>query len=122
MEYGWRCSSQAKNQNEVFKTALTRAHMRLHAFGARDYDGQTGQYDVTIHVEARKFKADGDGKETEVPVDDWIDIGAFTKPASGRKYGDTLYRQRMHITRRDSTFTFTVARMPATAGIDPFAY
>ena len=80
-----------------------------------------GQYDVSIEVEARKFKADGNGNETEVPVDDWIDIGAFTKPASGRKYGDTLFRQRMHITQRNSTFTFTVTRMAATAGIDPFA-
>lgn len=80
-----------------------------------------GQYDVSIEVEARKFKADGNGNETEVPMDDWIDIGAFAKPASGRKYGDTLYRQRVHITQRNSTFTFTVAGMPATAGIDPFA-
>jgi len=80
-----------------------------------------GQYDVSIVVEARKFKADGKGNETEVPVDDWIDIGAFTKAPSTRKYGDTLYRQRMHITQRNSTFTFTAARMPATAGIDLFA-
>jgi hypothetical protein len=76
---------------------------------------------VSIVVEARKFKADGKGNETEVPVDDWIDIGAFTKAPSTRKYGDTLYRQRMHITQRNSTFTFTAARMPATAGIDLFA-
>ena len=80
-----------------------------------------GQYDVSIDVEVRKFKADGNGNETEVPVDDWIDIGAFAKPASGRKYGDTLYRQRVHITQRNSAFTFAVAQMPATAGIDPFA-
>jgi len=64
-----------------------------------------GQYDVSIEVEARKFKADGTGNETEVPVDDWIDIGAFAKPASQRKYGDTLYRQRVHITQRNSAFT-----------------
>jgi hypothetical protein len=72
-------------------------------------------------VEARKFKADAKGNETEVPVDDWIDIGAFAKPASGGKYGDTLYRQRMHITQRNSTFTFTTAQLPEKAGIDPFA-
>ncbi len=80
-----------------------------------------GQYDVTINVEARKFKADAKGNETEVPVDDWIDIGAFAKPASGGKYGETLYRERMHITQRNSTFTFTTDRLPEKAGIDPFA-
>ncbi|MGB7729657.1 MAG: M1 family aminopeptidase, partial [Candidatus Acidiferrum sp.] len=80
-----------------------------------------GKYDVTINVEARKFKADAKGNETEVPVDDWIDIGAFAKPASGKKYGDTLYRQRMHITQRNSMFTFTTDQLPEKAGIDPFA-
>ena len=80
-----------------------------------------GNYEVTINVEARKFKADAKGNETEVPVDDWIDIGAFAKPGSGKKYGDTLYRERMHITQRNSTFTFTTAQLPQKAGIDPFA-
>ena len=80
-----------------------------------------GKYDVTLNVEARKFKADAKGNETEVPVDDWIDVGAFAKPASGKKYGDTLYRERMHITQRNSTFTFTTTALPDTAGIDPFA-
>ena len=79
------------------------------------------KYDVTINVEARKFKADATGKETEVPVDDWIDIGAFAKPASGKQYGETLYRQRIHITQRNSTFTFTTDQLPEKAGIDPFA-
>jgi len=80
-----------------------------------------GKYDVTINVEARKFKADAKGNETEVPVDDWIDIGAFAKPAGGKKYGETLYRERMHIMQRNSTFTFTTTQLPEKAGIDPFA-
>jgi ABC-2 type transport system permease protein len=88
---------------------------------ARAVKRADGKYDVTINVEARKFKADAKGNETEVPVDDWIDIGAFAKPASGRKYGDTLYRERMHITQRNSSFTFTTAQLPEKAGIDPFA-
>jgi ABC-type multidrug transport system ATPase subunit len=40
-----------------------------------------GKYDVTINVEARKSKADAKGNETEVPVDEWIDIAEFAKPA-----------------------------------------
>jgi ABC-2 type transport system permease protein len=79
------------------------------------------KYEVTLTVETRKFKADAKGNETEVPVDDWIDIGAFAKPASGKKYGDTLYRERMHITKRNSTFTFVTSQLPEKAGIDPFA-
>jgi ABC-2 type transport system permease protein len=62
-----------------------------------------GKYDVTIDIETRKFKADAKGNETEVPLDDWIDIGAFAKPEKGRKYGRTLYRERLHLAQARST-------------------
>jgi ABC-2 type transport system permease protein len=80
-----------------------------------------GKYDVTIRVETRKYKADAKGNETEVPINDYIDIGAFAKPAKGKKYGDTLYREREHITQTASTFTFVTNSLPEKAGIDPFA-
>jgi aminopeptidase N len=79
-----------------------------------------GKYDVTIDIETRKFKADAKGNETEVPLDDWIDIGAFAKPEKGRKYGRTLYRERLHLARTRSTHTFTVDQLPDKAGVDPF--
>jgi ABC-2 type transport system permease protein len=71
-------------------------------------------------VEAHKYKADAKGNETEVPLDDWIDIGAFAKPERGHKYGKTLYRDRVHMTKKDATYTFTTAELPDQAGIDPF--
>lgn len=94
-------------------------------FSNRTLDATTqkradGKYDVTISVEAHKYKADAKGNETEVPVNDYMDIGAFAKTAKGRQYGDTLYRERVHITQKDSTFTFTTATLPDKAGIDPF--
>jgi ABC-type transport system involved in multi-copper enzyme maturation permease subunit len=79
-----------------------------------------GKYDVTINVETHKFKADAKGNEAEVPVNDWIDIGAFAKPQKGRKYGRTLYRDRVHIAQTRSTYTFTVSERPDQAGVDPF--
>lgn len=80
-----------------------------------------GKYDVTINIETRKFKADPKGNETEVPVNDWIEIGAFAKPEKDKKYGNTLYRERIHLTGSKSTHTFTVAELPYQAGVDPFA-
>jgi ABC-type transport system involved in multi-copper enzyme maturation permease subunit len=79
-----------------------------------------GKYDVTIDIETRKYKADAKGNETEVPVNDWIDIGAFAKPEKGRKYGRTLYRERLHLAGTRSTHTFTVDELPDKAGVDPF--
>jgi ABC-2 type transport system permease protein len=79
-----------------------------------------GKYDVTIHVDAKKFKADEKGAEREVPVNDWIDIGAFAKPPKGKKYGKTLYRERVLMKSGPGTYTFTVDETPDKAGIDPF--
>jgi len=79
-----------------------------------------GKYDVTIQVDSHKFKADAQGEEHEVPVTDWIDIGAFAKPPKGQKYGKTLYRQRVFMKTGAATYTFTVDEAPDKAGIDPF--
>jgi hypothetical protein len=79
-----------------------------------------GKYDVTIHVESKKFKADEKGEEREVPVSDWIEIGAFAKPPKGKKYGKTLYRERVLMKTGGGTYTFTVNEAPDKAGIDPF--
>jgi ABC-2 type transport system permease protein len=80
-----------------------------------------GQWEVTMQVESHKLKADELGKETEVHVNDWIDIGAFAAPEGDKKYGKTLYRQRVNIRQKDNTYTFVVAEKPDKAGIDPFS-
>jgi ABC-2 type transport system permease protein len=103
---------------DLFADITLFANRTLAAAASRRRDGG---YDVTLEVEVRKFKADGAGKETEVPVDDWIDLGAFRKPGAGAKYGDTLYRQRVHITQRLSTFSFATTELPEKAGLDPFS-
>jgi ABC-2 type transport system permease protein len=79
-----------------------------------------GQWEVTVQVECRKLKADELGKETEVPLSDWMEIGAFAKPEGDKKYGKTLHRQRVKIAQKDNTFTFRVSEKPDKAGIDPF--
>ena len=78
-----------------------------------------GKYDVTIDVDAHKFKADEQGSEKEVPVDDWIEIGALSAPPKGKKYGAVLYRQRMHMNSGRATYTFVTDTLPDKAGIDP---
>jgi len=78
-----------------------------------------GRYDVTVKVETHKFKADEKGNEHEVPVDDWIEIGALAAPKKGHSQGDVLARQRMHMTTGTSAYTFTTDTLPDKAGIDP---
>jgi aminopeptidase N len=103
---------------DLFEDITLFSNRTLSATAVRRADGK---YDVTLEVEARKFKDDASGQETEVPVDDWIDLGAFAKPAPGHKYGAPLFRQRVHMTQHHATFTFTTTVLPEKAGIDPFA-
>ncbi|HZQ69091.1 MAG TPA: M1 family aminopeptidase [Terriglobales bacterium] len=78
-----------------------------------------GKYDVTVEVETRKYKADEKGNETEIPVNDWIEVGALGAPEKGKKYGKVLHRERVHMSTGKSTFTFTTDTLPEKAGIDP---
>ena len=78
-----------------------------------------GKYDVTVEVESHKFKADEKGNETDVPVNDWIEIGALAAPEKGKKYGNVLHRERVRMTTARNTYTFTTDTLPDKAGIDP---
>jgi aminopeptidase N len=103
---------------DLFEDITIFSNRTLNATAQKRADGK---YDITINVEAHKYKADAKGNETEVPVNDYIDIGAFAKPDKGKKYGATLYRDRVHIAQKDSNFTFVTDFLPEKAGIDPFA-
>ncbi|MCC6462093.1 MAG: hypothetical protein IT260_16590 [Saprospiraceae bacterium] len=80
-----------------------------------------GKWEITLQVDCQKLKSDWYGKETTVALNDYIEIGAFAKPESGKKYGKTLYRQRVKVSAAKNTYTFTVDEKPAEAGIDPFS-
>jgi ABC-2 type transport system permease protein len=76
-----------------------------------------GKYEVHIKTESQKFKADELGKETEVSMNDYIEIGALAK-AEKDKQPKILYRQRVKITQKKNEFTFIVNELPEEAGID----
>ncbi len=78
-----------------------------------------GKYDVTVEVETHKYKADEKGNETEVPVNDWIEVGALAAPEKGKKYGKVLHRERVRMTTARNTYSFTTDALPEKAGIDP---
>ena len=79
-----------------------------------------GKYEVTIEVETKKFKADEKGNETEAPVNDFIEIGAFAKPEKNKRYGKSLHRERIQMKSGKSQYKFVVDELPEKAGIDPF--
>lgn len=78
-----------------------------------------GKYEVTIEVETKKFTADEKGNETEVPVNDFIEIGALAKPGKDQRYGKVLHRERVAMKSGKGTYRFVVDEEPEKAGIDP---
>jgi ABC-2 type transport system permease protein len=73
-----------------------------------------GKYRVTLTVEAKKLRADGEGNEKPVAINDWVDVGLL-----GPKDDEVLLIEKRRITQPKSTFELVVAKPPARAGIDP---
>jgi ABC-2 type transport system permease protein len=81
-----------------------------------------GKYEVSFVVEARKFYADGHGKETEAPLDEPFDVGVFSEEPGRPDYTAAsvlaFQRQRLHSGRQ--TVTLVVDKPPVFVGVDPF--
>jgi ABC-type transport system involved in multi-copper enzyme maturation permease subunit len=82
-------------------------------------------HEVTLDVVAKKMRADAEGRETEVPMDDLVEIGVFAS-GDGDAPGPPLYLQRHRIRSGRQTIRITVSPErgeggePARAGIDPY--
>ncbi|MEP7303026.1 MAG: M1 family aminopeptidase, partial [Caldimonas sp.] len=72
-----------------------------------------GLWEVTMSVVAKKRVADELGKESDVPLDDLIDIGVIDAR------GDAIAIEKKRITGERASFTMVVDQRPAKAGIDP---
>ena len=101
------------------------------------YKKKGNQYEVTFKVNSKKLKADGDGVEKKVPLNDYIDIGVFartkvkvpmkgTKTRSGKpryrtkRENKVLYLKKHKITKNTHTIKVLVDEKPYSAGIDPY--
>ncbi|MER2999257.1 ABC transporter permease/M1 family aminopeptidase [Pontibacter populi] len=77
---------------------------------------KAGAWQVTLEVKARKVVIDKAGVETEVPMNDWIEIGVFAPSGVTDK---PLYLQKHRIRSGKQTIKVTVPIKPNRAGIDP---
>ena len=74
---------------------------------------------MTLDVVAKKVRADSVGRETETPMNDFVEIGVFA-PGTGGGLGAPLYLRRHRIRSGKQTIRVTVLGEPARAGIDPW--
>jgi hypothetical protein len=99
---------------------ITLYDMKAHdAVARRRADGR---YEVRFTVEGRKFYADGKGTQTEAPLNEPFDVGAFTvepgKPGYGRD--SVLKIERVVLRTGTQTLTLVVDQAPRVVGVDPF--
>jgi ABC-2 type transport system permease protein len=92
------------------------------ATNAKSVKRADGRYDVTFDVTAKKLYADGKGKETEGPLDEPFDIGAFAAEPGRPGYtaASVLHFDRERIKTGVQTVTMVVDQAPTFVGVDPY--
>jgi hypothetical protein len=81
---------------------------------------EAGSWQVALDVRVRKFVVDDAGVETELPMNDEVEVGVFARDDKGRVSGEPFFVERQHLRPGRQTVTVTVPREPARAGIDPY--
>jgi hypothetical protein len=88
------------------------------AVSARVQPTADHKYKVTLVVDAKKMRANGEGVETEIPIHDLIEVGVF----KGKKDSEEpLHTEKVWITQPRTTFEFVVNEPPTRAAIDPYS-
>lgn len=82
--------------------------------GDRDEGGE-GTTVVELTIESHKLRADGEGEEQEVPLDDWLPVGIYGEDEDAAP----LYLEWHRITGERTELTIEVSGTPVRAGIDP---
>jgi aminopeptidase N len=100
------------------KITLVDVHVESATVAAR----ADGRYDVHIGVVARKLYADGQGKETEAPLDEPFDVGAFAAKPGDADFaeGKVLAFERRPVHSGRQEIVLTLASRPAWVGVDPY--
>ncbi len=81
-----------------------------------------GKYEVRFDVDARKFYADGSGKETEAPMNESVEVGVFTAEPGKKGFdaASVLLLHKVPIHGPPMPVTVVVDKLPTWVGIDPY--
>ena len=119
-----RLRAQAQPEQQQFITDLfekiTLYDVKVTAAKKRRMDG--GKWETVLEVDARKLYADGEGVETEAPLDENFDVGVFTAEP-GKKNFDraaVLSFTRQPLRSGGQKIRVVTDREPEFAGVDPY--
>ena len=79
-----------------------------------------GRHAVNLVYHSRKMRADGQGVETEIDHNDWIEIGVFGEERiDGATTETILHLEKHRLSAGKSEIELIVDEVPIRAGIDP---
>jgi ABC-2 type transport system permease protein len=99
--------------HDLFKT---NTYWRLKTKQVSATQKTDGNWQVSLKVEAQKLVVDSTGKETEVAINDWLEVGVYE---NDNKSNTPMYLKMHRMKSREQTISVTVPRKPERAGIDP---
>jgi aminopeptidase N len=102
---------------DLFET-ITLYDNRAHS--AKATQRADGKWEVEIEVETHKLRAADDGTESEVALDDLIEVGVFVeRRVDGRVHEVPAVLEHHRFSSEKSTITLVSEDKPVRAGIDP---
>ncbi|MDC3213903.1 hypothetical protein NQU47_15150 [Pseudoalteromonas distincta] len=100
---------------------ITLYELEMKDVSVTDSVDSEGFYTVTLSVEAVKQRADGQGEETEQPLDELVDIALFSDDPENLLAEDfVIYSKKHQIVSGTNTIELKVKEKPLFAGVDPY--
>lgn len=99
---------------DLFKT-ITLYDLKI---GSAEYEALSdGKYQVNLSVESGKYRTDSLGVETEIGVNDWVDVGIYAQGENGKE--KLVYLKKHKVIGPLTQLKIVVGHLPLKAGIDP---
>ncbi|WP_419570848.1 ABC transporter permease/M1 family aminopeptidase [Rheinheimera sp.] len=85
--------------------------------------GDDGKFVLDLTLYAQKLVADDKGNQQEQPLDELVDIGAFSAdPDKAAAAGETLYLQKHRLVSGDNQLQIILDSKPLYVGVDPLVH
>lgn len=87
--------------------------LKTEAVEAKQVDSNNWQ--VSIYLNINKVEVDSTGAEHPLPMNDWIEVGIYSK-----EDGDPIHLKKYRLKTGKQTLIITVPEKPVRAGVDPY--
>lgn len=72
------------------------------------------EYFVSAKIEGEKFYSDGNGKDEATDMNDWIEVGIYTKD------NEEVYLEKIKLANGENEYQFKLDKKPAKIVLDPY--